>query len=270
MINLLQPAVRRTNWAASGWSILLRRHFSIFRTYIHRELSLAVILNPKVGTTAFRKILVEGMQAAGIRPLLGPLWPVPLRRRYLTASPFDFLDAIVRLRRYKFYCFVRNPYRRLLSGWKDKLADCHGGAAVPDDMRRVIPGLRRFAARRGLPGGEPQTHIPFSTFVGYVESQREGTRNRHWDTQRAMLFPEVIAYHRIFRMETEFASGMTEILTRLGLPEPWVSERLKQRDRPSRNWPEPVYDATLAEQVHRIYACDFEQFGYDPQSWKGL
>jgi Sulfotransferase family len=270
MINLRTPAVSRTHWPSSALSLLRRPHFSVFRTYIRRDLGLGVVFNPKVGSTAFRKILVEGMQRTGIRPILGPYWPVPLRRRYLTASPTDYLHALLGPQRYRFYCFVRNPYSRLLSGWRDKLAFCHGGATVPRDMRRVVPALRRFATRHGLPGGESDAFIPFSTFVGFVESQPEGTRNRHWDTQQATLFPDVIAYHRIFRMETEFAVGMTEILTRLGLPEPWVSDRLRQRDRASRPWPEPVYDAALADRVHRIYACDFEQFGYDPQSWRGL
>lgn len=250
--------------------VLLRRHFSPFKTYVRRDLGLAVFLNPKVGSTSFRKILVEGLQSSGIPPMLGSYWPINLQRRYLTAPPTDYLDALLHPDRYQFYAFVRNPYARLLSAWKDKIAGHDRQDAFPRGVRRLGRDLRRFAASHDLPGGRAGTTIPFATFVAFVASQREGARNHHLDTQRSVLFTDVIRYQRIFRMESEFAAGMTEILTRIGLPRSWVAEKLQHPQNASQKIRTAQYDAAIADQVHRVFAADFEDFGYDRDSWQGL
>jgi hypothetical protein len=247
--------------------IVCQRHFSPFKTYIRRDLGLVVCVSPKVGSSAIRKVLVEGLQMIGAKPKLGRYWPLTLTRRYLTPRPTELIDTLIHLERYEFHCFVRNPYARLLSAWKDKMAFGHDHAP---SMARVVPRIRRFAARHGLPGHAPDTTIPFPTFVAYVESGREGHRNQHWDTQRSILFTDLIDYYRIFRMETDFVTGMTEILTRIGLPEDWAIEKLKKPLNASGRISEPVYDASLAKRVYKVFACDFEQFGYDPDSWQGL
>lgn len=251
-------------------SLLFRRHFSPFKTYIRRDLGLAVLLNPKVGSTAFRKILVEGLKQAGERPVLGRFWPLKLERRYLTAPLSHYFDALLHPNRYQFYCFVRNPYARLLSSWKDKVAFGHADNSFPKGVKYLIPELRRFAMQHALPGSEPASEIPFATFIAFVRSQPEGTRNHHWDTQRSVLFTDTIRYERIFRMETEFASGMTEILTRLGLPKDWIVEKLKAPHNPSRKLPQPAYTKQLAAEVQAIYSSDFQQFNYDLDSWQGM
>ena len=33
---------------------------------------------------------------------------------------------------------------------------------------------------------------------------------------------------------------------------------------------EPAYDKELADKVYHIYQEDFDQFGYDQESWRGL
>ena len=49
--------------------------------------------------------------------------------------------------------------------------------------------VRRFAVEQNLPGSDPESAIPFATFVSYVESQPEGRRDQHWDTQRRCCSP---------------------------------------------------------------------------------
>ena len=85
-----------------------------------------------------------------------------------------------------------------------------------------------------------------------------------------MLLTDLIPFSRIYRMETEFAAGVTEILTRLGLPEAWAAERLEHPQNASRKLKEPVFDEQLAERVYQCFAPDFDEFGYDRESWHGL
>ncbi|MDH3717529.1 MAG: hypothetical protein OES79_05350, partial [Planctomycetota bacterium] len=89
--------------------IVSRPHFSPYKLYIRRDLELAVFLNPKVGTTTFRQILLEGLQTSGAAPRLSRLWPIRDSRRHLSAPLADYLDLLLHPQRYDFHCFVRNP-----------------------------------------------------------------------------------------------------------------------------------------------------------------
>ena len=250
--------------------IASRRHFSPYKLYVRRDLGLAVALNPKVGSTTFRRVLVEGLQAAGAAPRLSRLWPMRQSRRYLTASPSEYFDLLRRPQQYDLHCFVRNPYGRLLSAWKDKFTLDDTGEPKARSMHSELPIVRRFARRAGLPGAEDGSEMPLETFIAFVESQAEGRRNQHWDTQSAVLACDTFQYNHVWKMETDFADGMTAILTHVGLPPEWVRERVSKPNNASRKLNRPVYNAELAERVFRIYEKDFDTFNYDRDSWQAM
>ncbi|MDX1946022.1 MAG: sulfotransferase family 2 domain-containing protein [Pirellulaceae bacterium] len=253
-----------------GLRLAWQKHFSPFKTYLRRDRGVIVFLNPKVGTTMFRSVLMDALKASGAKTQLSRWWPLRHTRRLLTAPPADFLHAALHPERYTAYAFVRNPYSRLLSAWRDKFAARHDDAAPPRALARTLPGLRKFAASRGLPLAADDAKVPFATFVAYVEWQHEGTRDHHWDTQRSVLCSDYIPYGRLFKMETEFTAGVIAILTHLGLPTEGVAEKLAQPMNASRKLSQPAYNADLAARVERIYACDFERLGYDRESWRGM
>lgn len=263
------PSTAQTARPISGWSLLRRRHFSPYKTYIRRDLGMVVYFNPKVGSTTIKRLLVEGLQTLGARPMLSRAWPINLTRRYLTASLADHFDLLRHPEKYEFVTFVRNPYARLVSAWKDKLAS-GGEQPAGRSARKLTAIVRRFAAARQLPGAEAGSPIPFATFVAFVESQAEGRRDQHWDTQRSVLMTDLIPFSRVFRMETEFSRGVTEILTRMGLPESWAAERLQHPQNATRKLAQPVFDEPLAERAFHCFAGDFDEFGYDRESWRGL
>jgi len=245
-------------------------HFSPFKSFLRRELKLGVMLNPKVGSTAFRRLVVAGLSQSGQAPRLGPWWPMNRTRRYTTATPADFFHAFRRAEDYDFRCFVRNPYARLLSAWNDKLVKGFHAEVYPRSMRRLVPRLRRWAARQDLPGADADAPFPFASFVAFIESQPEGSRNQHWDTQTSVLLARHIPYRRTYRMESEFVLGMTEILGRLGIPDLWTRDQLQRPTNASGPVTEAAYDAALADRVYRIYREDFDRFGYDRDSWQAL
>ena len=253
-----------------AWTVFRQAHFSPYKCYLRRDLGLGVLLNPKVGSTAFRQVIVEGLRRVGARPQLGPWWPLSRTRRYTTAPLADFIHAFGHQADYDFRCFVRNPYARVLSAWNDKLVKGFHQPRYPRSMRAFVPKLRRFAAEQGLPGASDDAPFPFPSFLSFIESQAEGTRNQHWDTQRSVLLADHVVYRRVYHMETEFAEGMAETLALVGIPPDWVAEKLARPTNASGKIKNPVYNDELAERVHRLYAVDFKRFGYDPESWRGL
>ncbi len=260
----------------SGWAgfagMLTRRHFSPFKTYVNRARRTVVVLNPKVGTKSFRQALTDAMRELhGITdPSEGRYRLFKKAREFQFAPIRDYAHAFRFPQEYEFFCFVRNPYARLRSAWQNKFAYGHEQGYSRSIRRRELPRLRRFARIAGLPGGADGTAIPFTTFLAYVESQPSGRRDHHWDDQHQVLLMDGVRYAQWFRMEGEFAPGMRRIFERLGLTGPAAERILGTRRNMSPTEEAPVFTPELAARVHRLYARDFELFGYTEDSWRGL
>lgn len=271
MHGALPQATPRTGWGGF-FHILGRHHFSPFKTYVNREFRTVVVLNPKVGTKTFRQALTDGMrEIRGVTdPSEGRYWFLKKAREFQFARMRDYAHAFRFPGEYQFFCFVRNPYARLRSAWQNKFAYGHTQGYSRSIRRRELGRLRAFASRAGLPAGAEGAAIPFDTFLAYVESQRAGTRDHHWDDQVDVLLMEDIRYERAFRMEGEFTEGMRQIFARIGLTGPVMEKILGTQKNTSPKSEPPVYTPELAARVHRLYARDFAAFGYDEDSWRGL
>ncbi len=254
----------------SAMEIFRQPHFSPYKVYLRRDLRLAVFLNPKVGSSAFRQFLVEGLKNLDARPQLGRLWPISEKRRYTTAPIGDFLHAFRNRGEYEFHCFVRNPYTRVLSAWNDKLVKGFNAPQYPRSMIKLVPKIRQFAKEKDLPGDDDSQPVPFSTFFSYVESQPEGKRNQHWDTQTSVLLARKIPYTHIHQMEDDFAGAMADIFERVGIDREWTLEKFARPVNASGKIQSQVLDAAIAERVYQLYAEDFERFGYGRDSWQGM
>ena len=248
--------------------ILNTSHISPYKTYVNRQHQIVVCLNPKVGTQAFRETLMEGMQLLKLKPFRSRLWPMNKTRRYTTSPIADFIDAFGNIEKYTFHCFVRNPYNRVLSAWNDKFVKGYYAKNYPPGVRKELSHLRKFAFLNNLEGSNKLEIIPFLTFLSYIESQSEYERNQHWDTQNSVLCFNKIKYNHIYPMETQFKSGMVNILAPLGFDKTWLLEKLKTSVNNSGKVEAFKYTQESAERVYQIYKNDFELLGYTRESWQ--
>ena len=257
--------------------VIACRQFSPFKVFIAREHGVVVVLSPKVGTTTFRHVMRRAYcELLGRKDASDGRYKLFRKARQFPYAPLrDYFQVFGAPEKYDFYGFVRNPYARLKSAWVDKLAFGHQ-EGYPPSIRRVFTGrsdlsqVRRFARRNDLAGSAKNSAIPFATFVDFVAAQRTGTRNHHWDEQFCTLFMDRIHYAKLFKMESDFVSGTTEILARIGVTESWARAALAQPCNQSRKFRDEIYTPELAETVQRIYARDFAALDYDVDSWRGL
>ena len=267
----------RTSGLRRALRVIACRQFSPFKVFIAREHGVVVILSPKVGTTTFRHVMRRAYcELLGRKDASDGRYRWFRKARQFPYSPLrDYFQVFSESEKYDFYCYVRNPYARLKSAWVDKLAFGHQ-EGYPPSIRRVFTGrsdlsqVRRFARRNNLAGGAKNSAIPFATFVSFIASQRTGTRNHHWDEQFCTLFMDRISYTKIWKMESDFVEGTTEILARIGVPESWARDALAQPRNQSREFRDEVYTTELAATVQRVYARDFAALDYDVESWRGL
>jgi len=255
------------------------RHFSLFKTFVDRDRRTALLLNPKVLTNFSRAMLVDGYREFHGRadPSEGRYRLWGNARNFPLARLRDYRHFLRHHDDYDIHAFVRNPYARVLSGWKDKFRDGHlkspdGRAlAYPRSMRgRELRAARRFAAARGLPGAEDGTLFEFPTFVAMIADQPPGQRNQHWDQQVAVLQADHFALSHTWRIEDQLQDGVRELCRALGFDPDWGLARLGTKLNQSSPTTEPFYTEDLARIVQRINAPDFDRFGYDPGSWRGL
>lgn len=255
-------------------------HFSLFKTFVDRERNVALLLNPKVLTTFTRRFLVDGFAEFHGRtdPSQGRYRLVKNARRFPIAPLRDYLHFRNHHDEYRVFGFVRDPYARVFSGWKDKFYDGHNRT---DDGRRAgydkfmrrgeLQSARRHCAKHGLAGGTDGSLVPFDSFVHYFSAQPPGRRNQHWDHQTLVLQQPEIKLAGAFQIETQLEEGMRTIAAALEFDPDWAVSRLRKKENASSIWDDghPMTEA-LAAQVYDACKPDFEAFGYDQGSYKNL
>lgn len=144
------------------------------------------------------------------------------------------------------FSFVRHPLRRFESVYWDKM--------VHDSRwRQNAPA----ALELGL---SPDTVVSFEQFLSIVEQQDPVSEmNPHWRPQHVNLLHPLVTYDHVGRLET-FAADLEHIREAAGLPQ--VPFEVRNASRHTRT--ESVYDnrPDLVRRVERIYATDFELYGY--------
>lgn len=254
------------------------RHFSPFKLFLDRPSGTAVMLNPKVLTTFTRSLLADGFtQHLGhTDPSDGRWRGLSVPRRFPVAPLSHYAGFMLNPDRYALFAFVRNPWGRIVSAWRNKFLDGHmasadgADAAYPRSIRQHhLKPLRRFAAERGLPGATEGTLVPFETYLHYALSRPTGKRDHHWDAQTRVLMTDRLTYKAIWRIEDERDAGFLTIAGRLGFPEDWVKQRLARPANPSVG-KATVFTPALAELARPLVAEDLARFGYADDSWQGL
>lgn len=151
------------------------------------------------------------------------------------------------------FTVVRDPYDRTLSCYLSKIA-------VPR-----MPQRRQIIA--ALDGGDPQTveddgrEIDFATFLEVVASQPVRDMDIHWRPQVDQALIGLVKYDFIGRFE-RLNEALGYVKHRVGSSfdarVPRATNATGSADRTK-----DYYDARTIELVRRIYADDFEAFGYD-------
>lgn len=148
---------------------------------------------------------------------------------------------------YKF-CFVRNPYGRLLSAYLNKIAGNK-------------PQKRNLLLQLGYNPTDLSKSISFETFVDAVVEQPISMMNIHWRTQYYQTFQDGIEYDFIGRFES-FNDDFSNVLNVLyGENKPIITNDFRHKTSANDQIIEHYTD-TLKNKVYEKFKIDFEYFGY--------
>lgn len=177
-------------------------------------------------------------------------------RDFSTAEIVEMLSSPAWYR----FCFVRNPYTRLLSAYKSKI-----GNANAEPFYQQAQNDIRDAFDYPMVGGKRSGTVNFRDFVAFVQSgQRLG--DSHWCVQSTRLMADLVPYDFIGRYE-RFQSDFIHVLEHLKAPPDVLAMASEVRGKSPDISPTSPYDQELADRVYEIYAEDFEAFDYPRNSW---
>jgi hypothetical protein len=147
---------------------------------------------------------------------------------------------------------VRNPYDRMVSAYKSKIAST--------DHDRTFITVRAHI-RKHYTLNARRDEISFAHFVNWVYHVRH--LDEHWSLQTKILQTDVVAYSFIARFE-RLEKDMGEFFVRTNIkPLPLEVTNATRKVELSA-----IYTQELADIVYEIYQSDFETFGYARDSWK--
>ena len=177
-------------------------HVSLRFKYIYVE-------TPKAGCSSVKLFLMRNENPDGLFPISNEISETEFERIHsrelsplLNIKQVYPFRALLQSGKFFRFCFVRNPYARLLSAYLD----------------RIVKNKPQAAPIRKLMGiaGDREANISFADFVECVCGQTVAEMNPHWRVQYFQTYQNVIQYDYIGRVE-DMRTAISHISRVVGL-----------------------------------------------------
>ncbi|MCY3770096.1 MAG: sulfotransferase family protein [Gammaproteobacteria bacterium] len=151
------------------------------------------------------------------------------------------------------FCFVRNPYARVLSAYLDKIVN---NMPAKKEILALLDGDRENLQR----------DVSFGEFVDAISRQSVSEMNPHWRVQYYQTFQEQIRYDFIGRCEN-LEEDLRSILEKINPQYEKYWGRESRHATHARSLLHKFYGKETESMVYNLYKQDFEAFGYSRLSF---
>uniref|UniRef100_H3CGC4 Carbohydrate sulfotransferase n=1 Tax=Tetraodon nigroviridis TaxID=99883 RepID=H3CGC4_TETNG len=236
---------------------------------------------PKVACTNWKRVMVvlsQSLVSPSGKPYTDPETVSPDVHNsslYLTFAKFwrrygslsRHLMA-VKLQQYTKFLFVRDPFVRLISAFRNKFERPNEdfyrlfGSEILRQYGNASSGLPETAAEAFAAGIKP-TFQQFITYLLDPETEREKIFNEHWRQVYRLCHPCQVKYDFIGRLET-LETDAKHLLKLLEVDH-LVHFPSGARNRTTTSWERDWFaqiPLTMRRELYRLYEPDFELFGY--------
>jgi len=145
------------------------------------------------------------------------------------------------------FCFVRNPYERILSAYLNKIK---GNSMMEKSI--ILSQLGHDMRDLSIP-------VSFEQFISAIEKQPVSMMNNHWRHQYYSTYQDTINYHFIGKLE-KFDEHFSYVMEKVGAS-PYYIKEARHATGSSSKFNE-YYTDDLLERVYNVFQIDFETFRY--------
>lgn len=157
---------------------------------------------PKVACTNWKRVLLTLSGGARGDPRGIPAHEAHLPGRLPSLADFSPAEINRRLRTYLAFLFVRDPFERLASAYRNKFARPYSAAFQRRYGTRIVRRLRPQAGPEALARGHD---VRFAEFLAYLldpRTRRQEPFNEHWERAHALCHPCRLRYDVVGKFET--------------------------------------------------------------------
>lgn len=198
-------------------------------------------------------------------PLHTPRFNRAVGMAHLHAFPPE--GIAYRIKHYYKFMFVRHPFVRLLSAFRDKLEKAYDKQYRLKFGKEIIRKFRSNPSQRSLDTGDDVTFVEFVNFLFYI--MKHGKQlNPHWNTYFNLCHPCVMHYDFIGKFETMTQEFM-HVIPHL-TESPYTSQFLAKQYGPNTNTTIGIVKKYYHQlntdnlfKLRKMYDIDFIMFGYD-------
>jgi hypothetical protein len=237
----------RTDWSAS------------YNSRASRSRRFLCMTTPKVACSTVKRTLhvLEGLP-------LTPWWESHDGGTEMRLEAFTTDEVVEMLESPEWFrfAFARDPYARLFSAWKQKVAERRDTQYQP--LHELIHERYGYVRQEG----RPDPLIAFRDFADYIVTGADDfyRLDSHWSAQVDVIHHDLVRFDEIGRFES-IVEDFLRILVRLDAP-PEVLELAGEITNSTVQVPlAAAYDRDLADRVYEHYRRDFEAFGYPRDGW---
>ncbi|XP_004629595.1 carbohydrate sulfotransferase 13 isoform X2 [Octodon degus] len=227
---------------------------------------------PKVACTNWKRVLLALSGRAHGDPSAIPAHQVHAPGSLPSLADFSPAEINRRLRAYLAFLFVREPFERLASAYRNKFARPYSEAFQRRYGTRIVRRLRPGAHADALAHGHD---VRFAEFLSYLldpRTRRDEPFNEHWERAHALCHPCRLRYDVVGKFETlaEDAAFVLDLVgeSKLSFPTPPRPKAAAVRDQAARLFQDisPFYQRRLFD----LYKMDFLLFNYSAPSYLRL
>ncbi|XP_053262337.1 carbohydrate sulfotransferase 11 isoform X1 [Podarcis muralis] len=228
---------------------------------------------PKVACTNWKRVMmVLNGRGKYSDPMEIPANEAHVSSNLKTLNQYSIPEINHRLKNYMKFLFVREPFERLVSAYRNKFTQKYNTSFHKRYGTKIVKRQRKNATQEALHKGDD---VKFEEFVAYLidpHTQREEPFNEHWQTVYSLCHPCHIHYDLIGKYETlEEDSNYILQLAGVGnyLKFPTYAKSTRTTDEMTTEFFQNI-SSEHQTQLYEVYKLDFLMFNYSMPSYLKL
>ena len=236
----------------------------VWRVYTEDRLKLLYCEVPKVGCSNWKRVfmVLEG-SATDIGEIAHDAAHNSIKTHRL--DRFNSTGIAKRLHAYTKFLFVREPFERVVSAFRDKFENPNS-YYHPAFGRPIIRKYRANASRDALLTG---SGVTFREFVQYlVDAHKPVGMDIHWEPSNKLCHPCLLHYDFIGKFEN-MEEEANFLLQKIGAPANLRFPHFKDRDPLAERTSSRITDSYMAQlntterqKLYDLYSMDYLMFNY--------